>query len=267
MMFDITVEDLLRHKGGFNERGGDPMFRNGALEGREVIRNVLAKPLAFKPGTSQHYSNTGYYLLSLIIENLGGTSYENWIQTNILAPLQCTDFHIGGNYLSDRLPRESRYYMHKDAAMVHDFHNTGILCECCYGGNNVTRLSGAGAWVTSAPELCRFVAGIDNKIEIWDILNRESIAAMTEYFDPRTYSLGWNDTNEDGVWTRTGSFSGTTAIIKYFSKDGDCWVLLTNTSTWLGPGISRRSGALIKTMREKYLELLPRKNLFIDCAN
>ena len=109
------------------------------------------------------------------------------------------------------------------------------------------------------------VAGIDGDLGIRDILSEKSIEAMTEYYDPQTYSIGWTDTNRLGIWTRTGSFSGTTAMTKYYSWDGDCWVLLTNTSTWLGPRIASRTSALIKKMRSTSLKRLPTdRNLFYD---
>ena len=88
-----------------------------------------------------------------------------------------------------------------------------------------------------------------------------SDAAMTEYFDSETFSLGWNDTKPDGEWTRTGTFSGTSALIKYF-PDGECWILITNTSTWRGPGLARYTEALFKKCRELYSPLLPERNMF-----
>ena len=261
----ITVEDLLRHKGGFGQRGGDPMFRTGAVDGKEVVRKELSKRLAFTPGTSQRYSNVGYYILSLVIEKVTGEKYEKWMQENILRPSQCYAFRIAGNYPEQRGWNEARYYMHPGSQLCSDYHADGKMREACYGGNNVSGLLGAGGWVASAPELCRLVAGIDYDLGIWDLLSERSVDDMTEYFDPQTYSLGWNDTSQRGVWTRTGSFSGTTAIIKYFTLDGDCWVLLTNTSTWLGPRIASRTSAMIRRMREKYINLLPTdRNLFYD---
>lgn len=261
----ITVEDLLRHKGGFGQRGGDPMFRIGAIDGKEVVRKELSKRLAFTPGTSQRYSNVGYYILSLVIEKVTGEKYEKWMQDNILRPSQCYSFRIGGNYPEQKGWNEAIYYMHPGSQLCHDFHADGKMREACYGGNNVTGLLGAGGWTASAPELCRLVAGIDYDLGVWDLLSERSVDDMTEYIDPQTYSLGWNDTDRYGVWTRTGSFAGTTAIIKYFTLDGDCWVLLTNTSTWLGPRIASRTSAMIRRMREKYINLLPTdRNLFYD---
>ena len=45
----------------------------------------------FTPGSSFRYSNTGYLALGLVIEKVSGTSYEDFIQSAILEPLQMAD--------------------------------------------------------------------------------------------------------------------------------------------------------------------------------
>ncbi|MGN1214788.1 MAG: serine hydrolase domain-containing protein, partial [Candidatus Cryptobacteroides sp.] len=249
----ITVEDLLRHRGGFSKRGGDPMFstrwimmQNGwktVPDQQQLVELQLRRPLKFTPGESQEYSNFGYLALSMVIEKLSGMDYEDFIQQNVLQPAGCRGFKIAGNYYQDRHPGEVRYYVQHDDEPADEFNNSGRKVTRCYGGNNVTGLSGAGAWVASAPELALLVASIDGRPEVPDIISPESVAAMTEYIDENTYSLGWNDTKPDVGWTRTGTFAGTSALVKYF-PDGECWVFITNTSTYKGPGLARFTSEL-----------------------
>ena len=130
-----------------------------------------------------------------------------------------------------------------------------------YGGNNVAGLLGAGAWVGSTPELALLVASIDGKPEVPDIISKESVEAMTEYFDPDTFSLGWNDTKPTGEWTRTGTFAGTSALVKYF-PDGECWVFITNTSTYKGPGLAKFTTELFENLRSRYSSRFPLRNMF-----
>ena len=113
----------------------------------------------------------------------------------------------------------------------------------------------------SVPELTRFVACIDGRGEVPDILSISSVRDMTEWFDQDTFSLGWNDTKPTGEWTRTGTFSGTSALVKYF-PDGECWVMVTNTSTWKGPGFTRYTAQLFSELRQKYSPLLPARDFF-----
>ncbi len=269
--FRITVEDLLRHKGGFTARLGDPMFSTKTVmqqnklssppDAETLIRCVLKRRLGFEPGTSQEYSNFGFLLLSQIIEKVTGMVYEDYIRENILLPAGCHDFHIAGIYYKDKLPGETRYYVQSNDPPVEEYNGSGRKVTRCYGGNDITGLSGAGAWMGSVPELIRFVACIDGRPEVPDILTLSSVRDMTEWFDPDTFSLGWNDTKPTGEWTRTGTFSGTSALIKYY-PDGECWVMVTNTSTWKGPAFTRFTADLFSELRSRYSPLLPARDFF-----
>ena len=84
---------------------------------------------------------------------------------------------------------------------------------------------------------------------------------MTQYFDDATYALGWNDTRPNIGWVRTGTFSGTTALIKYY-PDGECWIFISNTSTWKGSTFTRYTSGLFRRLRAEYSSKLPKQNLF-----
>lgn len=267
----ITVEDLLRHKGGFTSAGGDPMFSTRFImmqnhldtppDHETLLKTQLKRRLRYVPGTSQYYSNFGYLLLSMVIEKVTGLDYEKYMQDSVLTKAGCFDMHIANNYYEDRFSNEVRYYNGADSGLIEEYNNSGRMVDRCYGGNDIHSLAGAGAWVSSVPELARFVASIDGKPGVPDILSAESVAQMTEWFDERTYSLGWNDTKPSGEWTRTGTLSGTSALIKYY-PDGECWIMVTNTSTWKGPGFTRYTAGLFRDLRQRYSSKLPARNLF-----
>lgn len=265
----ITVEHLLRHQGGFSR---DPLFSSRdvmnqlkldhAPEAEDFMTVVLRRQLRFQPGTWQKYSNFGYLLLSEIIEKKSEMPYEEFIRQEVLFPAGCFDMHVSGNYYEDKRPNEVRYYTHEgDGKYIEEYNGSGRMVERCYGGNNIPLLSGAGAWCGSPAEIARLVASIDGCPEVPDILNEDSISQMTEYFDTETFSLGWNDTNPAKGWSRTGTLAGTSALVKRF-PDGECWILITNTSTWKGPGLTRYTDALFQQCRELYGASLPARNLF-----
>lgn len=265
----ITVEHLLRHQGGFYR---DPLFSSRDVKHQlqldqppvkeDFYRLVLGRRLSFAPGSWQRYSNFGYLLLSEIIEKVTGMPYEEFIRTEVLAPAGCYDMHIGGNYYEDKRTNEVRYYTHNgDGKFIEDYSDNGEMVERCYGGNNIPLLSGAGAWCASPAEIARFVAAIDGRPEVPDIISKEALDQMIEYFDKETYSLGWNDTTPEKGWSRTGTLSGTCALVRQF-PDGECWVMITNTSTYRGPSQARYTEALFKECRTLYSSKLPKRNLF-----
>lgn len=267
--YKITVEHLLRHQGGFYR---DPLFSSKDVMSQlrleeppvkeDFYRLVLRNRLRFTPGEWEKYSNFGYLLLSEIIEKVSGKPYDQFIREEVLRPAGCYDMHIGGSYYADRRENEVRYYTHEgEGKFVEEYNGSGLMVERCYGGNNIPLLSGAGAWCGSPAEIARFVASIDGRPEVKDIISEEAVAQMTEYFDKETYSLGWNDTDPAKGWSRTGTLAGTSALVKYF-PDGECWILITNTSTWRGPGLARYTDGMFKQCRELYSDKLPRRNLF-----
>lgn len=265
----ITVEHLLRHQAGFRR---DPLFSSRdvmhqlkldhAPSAEDYIGLVMRQSLRFKPGSWQKYSNFGYLLLSRIIEEVSGMPYEKFIQKEVLQKAGCYDMHIAGIYYEDKRKNEVRYYTNEgEGKYIEEYNRSGRTVERCYGGNDITLLSGAGAWCGSPVELARFVASIDGRDEVPDIISKEAVRQMTEYMDKDTYSLGWNDTNPRKGWSRTGTLSGTSALVKYF-PDGECWIMITNTSTWKGPSQTKYTDELFKKLRQQYGSKLPRRDMF-----
>lgn len=267
--YDITVEHLLRHQGGFYR---DPLFSSNDVRAQlkldhcptemDFFNITLRHRLRFAPGTSQRYSNVGYLFLSKIIEKVSGMPYEDFICGQVLEPAGIFDMHIAGNYYADKRPNEVRYYTHEgDGKFVREYNGNCRQVERCYGGNNIPLLSGAGAWTASTAELARFVASIDAMPGVPEIISQTAFEQMVEYRDSVTYSLGWNDTCPEKGWSRTGTLAGTSALIRYF-PDGECWIFVSNTSTWKGPGLARYTNALFEECRNRYSDKLPKRNLF-----
>ena len=271
--FDITVEQLLRHKAGFTNYAGDAIFSTRYImqqnrlttppDHRTLLRIVLRRHLGYTPGTAQRYCNIGYTLLSLIIEKRTGMSYENFMQRYVLNPAGCYDFHIAGNYLKDRRPNETVYYMHSSSVPVPEFNNSGRMVVRCYGENDITTALGAGAWVASAAELCRLIASIDGDRTVPDVISPQAVKLMTQEMPDHQFSLGWNFTPRNRPWIRTGSLVGTSALVLRY-PDGECWVFITNTSTWKGHKFSQDTMALFEKLRKRFGSKMPKRNMFIN---
>lgn len=270
--YDITVEHLLRHQAGFTNGAGDPMFSTRYIimqnhlktppDHQTLLRILLKRNLGFTPGEGKCYSNLGYMILSEIIKKKSGMKYENFMKRYVLEPAGCYDMHIAGTYYKDRRPNEVKYYMHQGSVNVYEYNNSGRMVPRCYGENDLPRLEGAGAWCSSAPELARFIASIDGMPHVKDILSKQSINYMTKEQPDYQFSIGWNFTAAGKPWIRTGSLSGTSALVLKY-PDGQCWILITNTSTWKGHGFSKDSMEFFEKLRAKYMANMPKKDLFL----
>lgn len=82
---NITLHDLLRHQSGLVSNVGDDYEK---ISKTDFIQKVLNSQLRFESGTQFSYSNIGYSLLAIIIENVSGMKYENYLYENLFKPAQ-----------------------------------------------------------------------------------------------------------------------------------------------------------------------------------
>jgi CubicO group peptidase (beta-lactamase class C family) len=84
----VTVAQLLTHTGGVPEYVVGPVAQDFRPYSRaDVLALFASKPLDFKPGTAWRYTNSGTYLLGLIVEKVSGKSYADFVTTAIAEPL------------------------------------------------------------------------------------------------------------------------------------------------------------------------------------
>lgn len=102
---DILVLHLLSHTSGLPnlEETNIRIDYEYSYTPDEVIQILIDEfpELRFEPGSQFHYSNLGYFLLGFIIEEITGLSYYDYLEVNILEPLDmksispCID--VGGS--------------------------------------------------------------------------------------------------------------------------------------------------------------------------
>ncbi len=85
----VTVADLLVHTGGFDDTdiGAYAVDENSVIPLREYLKTHFPARV-MPPGEVVSYSNYGYALAGLIIEEVSGEPYTDYMQNSILKPLQ-----------------------------------------------------------------------------------------------------------------------------------------------------------------------------------
>lgn len=87
----VTIRQLLNHTSGIPSYTdvGEPWEKLWPLEleHEELLALVKDKPFDFEPGTKWAYDNTGYYLLGMVLEKVGGKAYEELLEEHIAKPL------------------------------------------------------------------------------------------------------------------------------------------------------------------------------------
>ena len=269
-LFNITVDHLLQHKGGFGMGAGDPMFNTkdiiaakhlpGPPTNEELTEIVLGRKIAFTPGQGFRYSNFGYMLLSLVIERVTGREYWDYVTEEVLHPAGCYRFRPATNYYAERNDDEVHYYG-PDNEPIEEWNGSGRMVERVYGGSNVNGLVGAGGWCASASDLARLVAATDKYPHVGNIISNESIDSLTAFAKDDKVSRGWSEIDEHGKWRRTGTLSSTHTLIERF-PNGECWVLITNSGVWTGHNFSRSMTQLVSDLRARYGNDFPRRDLW-----
>ena len=88
----VTMRQLLNHTSGipdYEEIRTYDVYRY-RLTPEDVIRIAQSRPVDFAPGEGWYYSNTGYFLASMIVERIEGLPIGQVLEKRIFGPLQMT---------------------------------------------------------------------------------------------------------------------------------------------------------------------------------
>lgn len=250
----ITVRQCLQHTGGWDrDRSFDPIGRPAAIAKKlgtglpvtpeHVVRYMLGRKLDFAPGARHAYSNLGYLVLGRVIEAVTGRRYEEYVRTDVLAPLGVTAPRLGRALLADRAAGEVKYHDPKRAAGPSLYPAKAGRVPVVYGAMNLEAFEAHGGWIASAVDLVKFAAAFDEPAKC-PILGAKMIAEMfarpaglagsTFLGKPRDlyYGCGWcvrpAGPGQANVW-HPGGIPGTEALLVR-RWDGLTWAVLFNAS-------------------------------------
>jgi D-alanyl-D-alanine carboxypeptidase len=86
---DVKIRALLDHTSGIVGYTDIPGFPNNAqtrISRDDIVGWFASRPLLFPPGTRWSYTNSGQYLLGLVIEAVAGESYADYLQHQVFNP-------------------------------------------------------------------------------------------------------------------------------------------------------------------------------------
>jgi len=112
----VTLRHLLTHTSGWRDYIDLMVFEGWDFRDHTTDRDALTtlgrqRALNFAPGTDYRYSNTGYFLLSLVVQRVAGQSLAQFARERIFEPLGMHDTH----YLTDAsevIPTKATAYTH-----------------------------------------------------------------------------------------------------------------------------------------------------------
>ena len=84
---NITIHQLLTHSSGFQEFLKDDGGDYEVIKTEAYLKRAFSEPLAFKSGEKAIYTNVGMSVLAIIIEQVSGMDYEQFLKTQLFDPL------------------------------------------------------------------------------------------------------------------------------------------------------------------------------------
>lgn len=188
---NITIKHLLTHTSGIAERlffmwGARNMDRSKVYHNDMVLQYLTEqKPhLAFEPGTKWEYSNVGYFLLALILEQTTGKHYIELLQERILKPLAME--HTGIYSEQFKGNQMDNYVFGKlYNAKGHNFHSS-------FGMSWSDSIYGSVGILSNSIDLLKW----DKALSAHSLVDEQTLAeAFTSYElsdkTPSEYGFGW----------------------------------------------------------------------------
>lgn len=207
---DITVDHLLKHQGGWDRDAPgipDHTYQEKQIANEmgiaspptrvNIVRWIMGKALQFDPGTNTAYSNIGFLLLGLIVEEASGETLLDYLHENVLAPMGVTPGRIlfGRSFQADQDDREP-YYDAGGSTSANVFFpssSNDLLVERPYGSWNHEARVGQGAIVA-------------DPLAILAYLSAHQVAG-NNIGGPRPAPGNWK-------WNHTGSLWGTSCLAR-----------------------------------------------------
>jgi len=226
---NITVRQLLNHTSGLPEYATIPEFTiTEEIEGRKMLDALSKMPMDFVPGSAFSYTNTGFFLLGLLIEKETGKSYEDVIKERILTPLGMTHTVSCDPYALT--PGRASRYMMLGPRLVNS------------PSTKPTAAFSAGLWLSNVEDMAKWDAALrEHKFlkpasyeEMWTALRLPSGGR-------RPYGLGWFVGSMNGhrvIW-HPGNSGGYSATLTRFPDDNLSVIVLVNLYPVNADGLAR----------------------------
>lgn len=93
----ITIHEMLNHSSGLVDFLETKEIRKNYSEEHseeQILNSFKNEPLSFEPGEEFAYTNSAYYLLGKIIEEVSGEEYASFIEKNIFKKAGMDETHI-----------------------------------------------------------------------------------------------------------------------------------------------------------------------------
>ena len=217
---NIKIRNLLNHTSGLIDY--EDLISDTAtvqVKDEDVLKMMYkVDSTYFEPGTQFKYSNTGYALLSMIIEKISGKSFAQFLEENIFKPfrMESTVAHEEGISVV-----QNRAYGYERADSGWVKKDQSITSAVLADGGIYSNVEDLFKWEQSL---------YTNKILSDELRNEAITRKLLNNGEKIDYGFGWHLKNYKGteIVYHTGSTQGFRNVIYRVHSKNFCIIILTN---------------------------------------
>lgn len=210
----IRIVDLLQHRSGIPNFTKDELFftyHTQFKSKQEMLNMLLNYDRDFVPNSKAEYSNSNYFLLAYILEQIYNTDYGTLLKNKITVPLELKDTYQGDKVsLSNN---ESYSYRYQSAWQRLPETDMSITL-------------GAGSIVSTSQDVAKFMHSLFNG----QIISRESVEKMMSIKDDFGMGLVRYKLTDRLGFGHRGTLDGYKATAIYFPAPQVTLVITSNGS-------------------------------------
>lgn len=242
----ITIHELLTHTSGMPTS----YKAEGLVDRDRALSELLRQKLGSRPGEKYSYSNDGYNLLAIIVDQASGVGFDAFVLDSLLGPAGMEHSGVWGNERPD-VP----------IAALSDPHRTrGRLPTIYREGRSVANWGyrGPGGVYATAPDLHRWIQALRGG----SLLDEPSLRAMLgrhvlvrEDSTMRSFAgYGWGVRVERGLDASYGhvgddDWLGHNGVIR-FTPAGGIVIVLSNSGEVDGEGWASRVNRAVRRVMD-----------------
>lgn len=192
---------------------------NEELDLDKILEIIAESDLAHEPGAGYSYSNSNYFLLATIIEEVSGGPYFEFLKREILDPagMVNTYYMAGATFVPGRVP----VHLEFEGQIIKSPHR-------CMGS---TMGFGCGGLWSNVDDMARYVRAL----EAGELVTAETLAEMSAPYiladgSPSRYGLGWQTSRLKGrdMVFHGGDYLGYSALILWIPSFDIFVAILSN---------------------------------------
>lgn len=210
----ITILHLLRHQSGlgnFTDAPEYPSYMTEAQSRQQILERIRKAGTDFEPGSTKAYSNSNYYLLGQIIEEVSGRSYAKQLQKAIAKPLKLKNTYFGGKIKPE--DQEAHSYFPTSEGGWQQAPQTDMSIP-----------HGAGAIVSNPSDLLHFIEALFEG----RLLKPASLEMMKEMESGMGAGIMVFPFYEHKAYGHNGGIDGFQSNLAYFPDSKTATVILAN---------------------------------------